>query len=68
MVGPYGAILELSAAALDFGELDRDCTKFNDEFGPELRAWQERCGKIRGFIPLLSTVFKMGLKLSLNSP
>ena len=23
------------------------------ELGPELRAWHERCGKIRGFIPLL---------------
>ena len=23
------------------------------ELSPELRAWHERCGKIRGFIPLL---------------
>jgi hypothetical protein len=45
-VGPSGVILELSTDALDFGELERGCIKFNGEFGPELRAWQERCGKV----------------------
>jgi hypothetical protein len=44
-VGPSGVILELSTDALDFGELERGCIKFSGEFGPELRAWQERCGK-----------------------
>lgn len=34
-VGPSGAILGLSTAALDFCELERDCIKFNVEFGPQ---------------------------------
>jgi hypothetical protein len=44
-VGPSGAILGLSTAALEFCELERDCIKFNVELDPKLRAWQERCWK-----------------------
>jgi hypothetical protein len=42
------------------------------ELSPELRAWHERCGKIRGFIPLLLynsifflNVFRIGVMVNI---
>jgi hypothetical protein len=55
-----GNFLSLRQGADGYYLVARKIIKFNDELGP--RAWQERCGKIRGFILLLSTMFKRGLK------
>jgi hypothetical protein len=52
-VGPSGAILELSTVPWILASL----IKFNGEFGPKaFGLGRNTAGKIRGFIPLLSTV------------
>lgn len=43
--------------------------KFNGEFGPELRAWQERCGKDTWiYFVTIHCKFETGLTSSLKNP